>query len=49
MASRKLVQIHKMYIKAGKASPSPPLGPALGQVLIVLKIENVNIKSKYLD
>lgn len=32
MASKKLVQLHKMYIKAGKATPSPPLGPALGQV-----------------
>ena len=29
----KLVATVRMYIPAGKASPSPPLGPALGQVL----------------
>ena len=28
----KLASILRMYIPAGKASPSPPLGPALGQV-----------------
>ena len=28
----KLVATVRMYIPAGKASPSPPLGPALGQV-----------------
>ena len=31
MASR-LAGTLRMYIPAGKASPSPPLGPALGQV-----------------
>jgi hypothetical protein len=28
----KLASILRMYIPAGKATPSPPLGPALGQV-----------------
>ena len=30
----KLVATVRMYIPAGMASPSPPLGPALGQVYI---------------
>ena len=29
----KLVGTLRMYIPAGQASPSPPLGPALGQVI----------------
>ena len=33
MAQKKLSGVLKMYIDAGKAAPSPPLGPALGQVL----------------
>ena len=32
MAAKKLSGVLKMYIPAGKAAPSPPLGPALGQV-----------------
>lgn len=32
MAAKKLSGTLKMYIGAGKAAPSPPLGPALGQV-----------------
>lgn len=32
MAAKKLSGTLKMYIAAGKAAPSPPLGPALGQV-----------------
>ena len=28
----KLVGTLRMYIPAGQASPSPPLGPSLGQV-----------------
>ena len=28
----KVLEVVKMYIPAGMASPSPPLGPALGQV-----------------
>jgi len=31
MAAKKLSGTLKMYIAAGKAAPSPPLGPALGQ------------------
>ena len=30
----KLLGTLRMYIPAGKASPSPPLGPALGQVSV---------------
>lgn len=29
---KKVAQVLRMYVPAGKASPSPPLGPALGQV-----------------
>ena len=32
MAQKKLSGVLKMYVAAGKAAPSPPLGPALGQV-----------------
>ena len=39
MASAGKVLGHlRMYIPAGKASPSPPLGPALGQVSAILHI-----------
>ena len=31
----KLVATVRMYIPAGSASPSPPLGPALGQVYFI--------------
>ena len=31
-AAAKVLATLRMYIPAGKASPSPPLGPALGQV-----------------
>lgn len=31
MAQKKLSGVLKMYVAAGKAAPSPPLGPALGQ------------------
>lgn len=31
MAAKKVLGSLRMYIPAGKASPSPPLGPALGQ------------------
>ena len=30
--AKQLSGVLKMYIAAGKAAPSPPLGPALGQV-----------------
>ena len=29
---KKVAQVLRMYVPAGTASPSPPLGPALGQV-----------------
>lgn len=34
----KMVATVRMYIPAGKASPSPPLGPALGQVSLYIEI-----------
>ena len=33
--AKQLSGVLKMYIAAGKAAPSPPLGPALGQVLVL--------------
>lgn len=39
MAQKKLSGILKLHIAAGKAAPSPPLGPALGQVNIKLQGE----------
>ena len=31
--AKQLSGVLKMFIAAGKAAPSPPLGPALGQVM----------------
>jgi large subunit ribosomal protein L11 len=31
MASKKVVKLIKLQVEAGKANPSPPVGPALGQ------------------
>ena len=32
MAAKQLSGVLRTYIAAGKATPSPPLGPSLGQV-----------------
>lgn len=37
----KLVATVRMYIPAGMASPSPPLGPALGQVQLICCMDGV--------
>ena len=36
----KLVGTLRMYIPAGQASPSPPLGPSLGQVRTLVACYN---------
>ncbi|XP_057316472.1 39S ribosomal protein L11, mitochondrial-like [Hydractinia symbiolongicarpus] len=48
MAAKKLSGVLKMYIAAGKAAPSPPLGPALGQrgINIMQFCKDFNEKTK---
>ncbi len=36
--AKQLSGVLKLYVAAGKAAPSPPLGPALGQVSLFLAI-----------
>jgi len=38
MAAKQMSGVLRTYIAAGKATPSPPLGPSLGQVKIFFAI-----------
>ncbi|EDO40195.1 predicted protein [Nematostella vectensis] len=50
MAAKQLSGVLRTYIAAGKASPSPPLGPALGQrgVNIAQFCKEFNDKTKHI-
>lgn len=42
-AASKVVGMMRMLIAAGEASPSPPLGPALGQVSCLTTVLDVYV------
>ena len=45
--SSEILGMLRTYIPAGKASPSPPLGPQLGQVMVCLHYLILRVKSVF--